>query len=257
MFVYRLLLIALGTFFLPTSAFSEDTSAIWENILKPKYYPEKVISDGSSLFDLVIPSRAEDPAAVPVQLVVKPRESSEKQIDNITILIDNNPEPFAVRFRLGHSSEIDKLAFRLRINTYTYVRAIAETVDGRLWMQKAFVKASGGCSAPIQIKTNNIPIGKIKNRLLMQDGQLKHYLMIAHPNITGLQLDQVSKGYPPAHFINSIDISTTLEQILHVESDISLSTNPTIGYTFSRNNQDKIVITVTDNMGNVYESSVE
>ena len=37
---------------------------------------------------------------------------------------------------------------RARVDEYTFVRAIAETVDGRLLMATRFVKASGGCSAP-------------------------------------------------------------------------------------------------------------
>lgn len=40
------------------------------------------------------------------------------------------------------------LATRVRVDDYSYVRAVAETADGKLHMVKAFVKASGGCSAP-------------------------------------------------------------------------------------------------------------
>ena len=36
----------------------------------------------------------------------------------------------------------------MRIDEYTFVRAIAETNDGQLYMATRFVKASGGCSAP-------------------------------------------------------------------------------------------------------------
>ncbi len=37
---------------------------------------------------------------------------------------------------------------RVRIEEYTYVRAVALTNDGKLYMAANYVKASGGCSAP-------------------------------------------------------------------------------------------------------------
>ena len=36
----------------------------------------------------------------------------------------------------------------MRIDDYTYLHAVAETADGRLYATARFIKASGGCSAP-------------------------------------------------------------------------------------------------------------
>ena len=47
-----------------------------------------------------------------------------------------------------HSGKAD-LALRVRLNAYSNVRVITETSDGKLHMSKRFVKASGGCSAPV------------------------------------------------------------------------------------------------------------
>src|SRR3546814_21184156 len=40
------------------------------------------------------------------------------------------------------------ISTRVRVNTYTNIRPIAETSDGKLHLAVAPVKASGGCSAP-------------------------------------------------------------------------------------------------------------
>jgi len=36
----------------------------------------------------------------------------------------------------------------VRVNNYTDVHAVAELSDGKLYVTKTYVKASGGCSAP-------------------------------------------------------------------------------------------------------------
>ncbi len=41
-----------------------------------------------------------------------------------------------------------EISTRVRVNSYTDVHAVAELSDGKLYMIKIYVKASGGCSAP-------------------------------------------------------------------------------------------------------------
>ena len=41
-----------------------------------------------------------------------------------------------------------EISTRVRVNNYTDVHAVAELSDGKLYMTKTYVKASGGCSAP-------------------------------------------------------------------------------------------------------------
>ena len=40
------------------------------------------------------------------------------------------------------------ISTRVRVNSYTNVHAVAELSDGKLYVVKTYVKASGGCSAP-------------------------------------------------------------------------------------------------------------
>ena len=63
-------------------------------------------------------------------------------------MIDQNPAPMAAKFELGPDAKVSEISTRVRVNNYTDVHAVAELSDGKLYMIKTYVKASGGCSAP-------------------------------------------------------------------------------------------------------------
>ena len=63
-------------------------------------------------------------------------------------MIDQNPAPMAAKFELGPDANVTEISTRVRVNNYTDVHAVAELSDGKLYMTKTYVKASGGCSAP-------------------------------------------------------------------------------------------------------------
>ena len=67
---------------------------------------------------------------------------------SITLVIDQNPAPMAAKFQLGPDAKVSEISTRVRVNNYTDVHAVAELSDGKLYMVKTYVKASGGCSAP-------------------------------------------------------------------------------------------------------------
>src|SRR5207244_10429907 len=64
------------------------------------------------------------------------------------LVIDDNPSPLAAHFLFGTLADKREIATRVRIDDYTYLHAVAETADGRLYSTARFVKAAGGCSAP-------------------------------------------------------------------------------------------------------------
>lgn len=130
---------------LASAATSNDES----EVLKQQFFPGKSIQEGSGIIEIDAPYRAEDPALVPIRIRSKIPQTPERYIRKITVLIDQNPVPFAADFEFSPDSGRADLAMRVRINSYSYVRAIAETSDGKLYMHKKFVKAIGGCSAPI------------------------------------------------------------------------------------------------------------
>ena len=54
----------------------------------------------------------------------------------------------AAKFEFGPDARVSEISTRVRVNNYTDVHAVAELSDGKLYMTKTYVKASGGCSAP-------------------------------------------------------------------------------------------------------------
>ena len=62
-------------------------------------------------------------------------------------MIDQNPTPVVGIFEFFPESGRAEVETRVRVNDYSFVRAIAEMNDGQLYMTARFVKASGGCSA--------------------------------------------------------------------------------------------------------------
>ena len=56
--------------------------------------------------------------------------------------------------------------------------------------------------------------------------------MIRHPNFNGMQMDQITRDFTPPRFIRTIDASYDGAPIFHLDSDISLSTDPVITFGF-------------------------
>ena len=71
-----------------------------------------------------------------------------RRVKAFTIVIDENPAPVTATFTIGPSAVVSSISTRVRVNSYTNVHAVAELSDGKLYVVKTYVKASGGCSAP-------------------------------------------------------------------------------------------------------------
>ncbi|CAN0488885.1 unnamed protein product, partial [Phaeothamnion confervicola] len=169
---------------------------VWASLLRPQYFGERDIAVGKDIIELRIPSRAEDAGVVPISVNAKIPQTAARYIRTLYIFIDRNPKPLAGRFDLTPAMGKADLAMRLRINQYTDVRVVAETNDGKLYMDSGYTRASGGCSAPppfLQLKEARKHIGEMKFHAhsAAHDGDVAlGQLLISHPNITGMQLDQ-------------------------------------------------------------------
>ena len=94
------------------------------------------------------PKRAEDAAIVPLAIRAGFPQTKNRYIERVWLMIDNNPSPIAAVFNFTLESGRADIETRVRIEEYSYVRAVALTNDGKLYMAANYVKASGGCSAP-------------------------------------------------------------------------------------------------------------
>lgn len=250
----------MSTLALTSSARADDDAqreARWAQ-LKQAIFADRSIEDGTGVLDLQAPPRALDAALVPLAVTT----SGKKPIEKIYLIIDNNPGPLAGTFTFGEAADPSVLKVRMRVNTYTDIHAVAEDRDGTLYSVQKFVKAAGGCSAPAG---SNDPdalkdLGQMKLRLssdIALGQPLQAQLMIRHPNFNGMQMDQITRHYTPAHFIKSIDVTFEDKRVLHIESDIALSTDPVITFAFVPHRNGQLKVVVNDSKDNRFERTFD
>ncbi len=234
---YKKMMWVVLVFLLPCIVQAEQDESKWRQVLKPQYFAGKTLLNGDDVIQISAPVRAEDPALVPVQVTAQLLQTKARYIKRILLLIDNNPFPFVGEFEFTPESGKADIAMRVRVNTYSYIRAIAELDNGQLFMVKKFVKASGGCSAPIGADYDLAMqrLGKMKFRLddtIKQGKPTMAQLLISHPNVTGMQIDQVTRFKRRAHFIKQIKVSFNNKPILIAKTDIAISTDPNFRFYF-------------------------
>ena len=235
-----LLCVSLLVFGLPGTARAEPTeaerSARWAE-LRHAIFGDRVVEDAGDRVAIDAPARAEDAAIVPVAIRVAPAFAPE--IRGLYLVIDDNPSPLAAHFVLGPIADAREIATRVRIDDYTYLHAVAETADGRLYAAARFIKAAGGCSAPAG-KDQALALerlGKMKLNLADRsrpEEPLRVKLLISHPNSSGLQMDQVTRNYIPADFMQTLDVTYNGQGVFRLESDIAISEDPSFEFAFRR-----------------------
>lgn len=57
-------------------------------------------------------------------------------------------------------------------------------------------------------------------------------LLISHPNITGMQMDQVSRFVKKSHFIKNVRVSFNDKPVLTAKTDIAISSDPNFRFYF-------------------------
>lgn len=236
-----------------TAGLAQAESDAWSDIVADVFDGRTM--EQSDILTLETPYRAEDAATVPVTMHFAPPEDTDLRVERVTLVIDENPAPIAAVFELGADAGVSRIDTRVRVQSYTNVHLVAELSDGSLHMTETFVKASGGCSAPM----GKDPKAAMANLGLMKLRQFdgahpEAQLMIRHPNNSGLQMDQLTRHYIPAHFIHSLTIAQGDAQILTMEGGISLSEDPSVRFEFEPNGQ-PIAVEAQDTEGNVFSES--
>jgi len=219
------------------SATDEPSEATWNNI-KGDIFKDRPILDGSGLVILDAPRRAENAALVPIGMRVNLAPDDDRTLRALTLVIDENPAPVAGTFTIGPHSGVTSISARVRVDTYTYVRLIAELSDGKLYGVKAFVKASGGCSAPTASNSESTKmLGEMKFRAFpaSEGGMPEAQLMMRHPQNSGLQMDQLTRLYIPPFFIENLKIWQGDDLMVAVDGGIAISEDPNIRFNYKPN----------------------
>jgi len=234
-----------------------DRASRWQ-ALQLALFPGRTLKDGAGIVMLDAPPRALDAALVPIGIDL----SSVKPIKSVYLVIDGNPSPLAGHFIFGPKADPHALKVRVRVDQYTDIHAVAESQDGQLFVATKFVKASGGCSAPAggDDAAALQDIGHMKFHLIGNFAAGKPaqaVLMVRHPNFNGMQMNQITRYYTPPRFIRTIDATYEGASIFHLDSDISMSTDPVITFGFVPQAKGQVKIVVRDSKDTTFDHSFD
>lgn len=263
------LLLGLATAVAATPAVAEPDARkaasrqVWEDKLKPEHFGDRKINEGAAndVIEIKAPFRADDPTNVPVTIHSKLSEASDRYIKQMHVFIDKNPLPLVGRFNLTEKSGKADLAMRIRVDDFSYVRVIAETNDGELYMSENFVRSLGGCSAPPgeAAEESEKHMGEIALKTI---GEFKPgepnlaQVQIRHPNVTGMALDQRTRVRPPAHFVKHMEVEYEGEKVLTADLTFAISLDPTFRFFFIPEGKGEFKITATDTKDQTWEKTI-
>ena len=242
----------------------EQTSeSLWLEQIRPAFFADREILEGAGqdLIEIKAPFRAEDAAVVPISLHIKSPQMQDNFVQKIHVFIDKNPVPLVGVFSLTPDSGRADIALRVRVDDFSFVRAIAETNSGKLYLAKSFVRASGACSAPppksIGDSIANMGAMKMKTvgQLVLGQPNLVQ-LMIKHPNITGLQPMEIgSRVLPPAHFLSHVQVDFADRQVMAADLTFSVSMDPSLRFFFVPKSGGTLTVKANDTQNNNWVST--
>jgi sulfur-oxidizing protein SoxY len=231
---------------------SEET---W-NSIKGDIFKDRPILDGTGLVVLDAPRRAEDAAIVPIGMRVNFGSDDTRTLKSLTLVVDENPAPVAGTFTVGPRSGVTSISTRVRVNSYSYVRLVAELSDGKLYGVKTFVKASGGCSAPAASNADATKsmLGQMKFRSFRQEASTgpEAQVMMRHPQNSGLQMDQLTRLYIPPFFIENLKIWQGDELMVEMDGGIAISEDPNIRFNYKPNGAGSFRVEATDTSKHIF-----
>lgn len=227
----------------------------WDDV-RPSAFGSRTIEDGSAVIAFHAPYRAEDQRTVP--LSVETAFKDGRKIKSVTFIVDENPMPVAAAFRFADNRDRARLAIDIRLDHASPVRAVVEASDGALYMVEKFVKASGAgvCAAPPAV--DPVIAAKTMGQMKLTDltgpdstaGATRFHraaeLSIQHPQLTGMQMNQITLLYTPMRYVNAIEVKQGDDVIFTLEGSMTLSENPRIVFDYQINGASTINVRTRD-----------
>ena len=237
----------------------------WEdNLRKPNFQDRKIIEgEDQNIIEVKAPYTAEDATVVPISIHTRIDQTSERYIRKMHIFVDKNPLPLVGVFEYAPQSGKADLAMRIRVDTFSYVRAVAEMNTGELYMAKRFVRAKGACSAlpPASMEDSKRLLGQMKMKVVGDAELGKPSLMqvkVRHPNITGMAPLKIgSHIIPPAFYMNTFEVTYSDKPVIKAQLTFSISMDPALRFYFKPDQEGIIVVKGTDTKNNAFSSSHE
>ena len=239
--------------------YEECREARWID-LKKTLFEDIDLKSGEGIIELTTPKRAPDAAFVPISFKTHKLKNQDDFITKVHLVIDMNPSPYSGTFKFATDIDQIELATRIRLDAYSQVRVIAETKKGDYFMAANFVRGSGGCAAPPLGDLNNMIANagkmKIKVKNIEENNDIAEAkIMISHPQFNGLQMNPATTEMIPAYYVENIEVTYNDNIVMALESDISISQDPTFRFNFLIGDGGNLKITAKDTDGNIYSHS--
>lgn len=258
--VYSLSLTTLALLACPLPSPAQEADASWAALQK-SYFPGKKL-EAAPFVRLTAPARAASGDQVPFAFSIDHPMTAKRYIKSVTVFVDTNPVPLTAVFHFNPQSGKAEISTRIRFESESPVHVVAESNDGRFYVNATTVKASGGCGGPAlgdNAETAALA-GKMKIAL---DGPFKPgdvnkaRLLIRHPMYTGLQRDLTTNGFRPAWFIDKIDVTYKGKPVMTADTSIGISENPSIAFGFVADGPGALQVAIRDNQGATFRQSLD
>ncbi|HEY8353714.1 MAG TPA: quinoprotein dehydrogenase-associated SoxYZ-like carrier [Methylophilaceae bacterium] len=242
------------------NAMADADPNIWP-VVKEAFFSNRPVEE-VDFIQLSAPKRAESGAQVPFSITLDQNNELARSIRKIYVLVDANPIQLAAIYNLTEELGGFNLSTRIRLETDSFVRAVGETADGKLYMAAVPVRAAGGCGGIIDADDAAVraTAGKIKMNVespVSFGSATPTTFIIKHPMRTGLQRDLVSQGYLPAYFINKATFTYNGKTVFDVDFHVGTSEDPYLKFNFVPKEPGILKVKATDNEGKSFTHETE
>lgn len=242
------------------NALAEADPKIWP-VIKEAFFADRTIEE-ADFIQLTAPKRAESGAQVPFSIALDQDKGHAKAIKKIYVIVDANPIQLAATYNLTEELGKFNLSTRIRLETDSYVRAIGETADGKLYMAAIPIRAAGGCGGIIDANEEEVraSAGKIKMNVespVSFGTSTSTTFIIKHPMRTGLQRDLVSQGFLPAFFIKKATFTYNNKPVFDVDFNVGTSEDPYLKFNFVPKSAGTLEVKAIDNEGKSFTHQIE
>ncbi|MGL4397821.1 MAG: quinoprotein dehydrogenase-associated SoxYZ-like carrier [Hyphomicrobium sp.] len=235
-----------------TAAADPLGSPVWADIVKKHFAGSAITFDPR--VKVIAPTVIENQAQVPIT-------ADARGVPNVVKLIvvaDLNPIQHVLTLTPAASKAEAFVAFRMKLEQASPVRAAALTSDGVWHVGGVFVEAAGGgCSSPAMARGDASwwdTLGQAQGRIWRQaNGTARLRMRVRHPMDTGLAKDNT-----PAFFIEKFDIKSDAgDSLATLEMFEPMGEDPTVTMEVKLPPADaSLAIEGRDNNGGIYRSVV-
>ncbi len=225
-----------------------QNNPVWQKLRTGLFQARPISDDGNKLIELKAPERAEDAAVVPLSIKTKVAQTPERYIKTISVILDNNPAPVAAVFHMTPDTGRADIETRVRVEQYTHLRAVVEMNDGSL-------------SMPAGRETTGPATNLGKMRLTIEENPKMNQpvmaqLMIRHPNLSGLTMDQITRLYEPPKYVRKIEVAYAGKPVMTADVDFSISENPNFRFYFTPKADGMLTAQVQDSDDLTFKTSL-